>query len=102
MGGNRTTLQELGAQDREAPSHVAGGRPMGCTGRHVTSQMTVPIPTVVGKGLVFLTLPKSPEPLNAASAVGKQTGDTELRRAKVFYRKGSHGTIVKSSFRQKE
>jgi len=62
----------------------------------------VPIPTAVGKGLVFLMPPESPESSNAASAVGKQTGDDELRHAKVFYRKSSHRAIVKSSFRQKE
>lgn len=102
MGGNRTTSQELGSQDREAPSHVAEGRPTGCSYSLVASRMMVPVPAVEEKGLIFLMFPKSPEPLNAASAEGKQTGDTGLRHAEMFYRKGSHGAIVQSSFRQKE
>lgn len=53
------------------PSHMAGGRPMGCTGRCVPSQMMVPAPTMAGNGLAFLMLPKSLELSDAASMVGK-------------------------------
>lgn len=103
MAGNRTTSQELVSEEAPSlPSHVAGGRPMGCSGRPVTFPIMVPIPTVVGKGLVFLTPLNSPEPSNADIVVGEQTGDAELRCAEVLYSKGSHGAIVKGAFRQEE
>lgn len=68
VGGNRNASQELLSQDREAsslPCNLAGGRPTGSASRCVTDG---PLPAVVGKGLIFLMLPKSPEPSNVDRA----------------------------------
>lgn len=102
VGGNRNASQELLSQDREAsslPCNLAGGRSMGSASRRVTSPVMVPFLLLWAMVSYSSCFPRAQSHLMLTE---QQTGDAELRCAKVLYRKGSLGAIVTGSFRHKE